>query len=82
MYRPPVDNPLPDFRDTEERAEVARIIAVLAESHPAHKAHERGMDTISMTHLVADRPDLVKALIAAYFARTDRAWKKAKHFRP
>ena len=83
MYKPPPDKaPLPDKRDEEEKAEVGRIIAALPKDHPAHDAHRRGMDTIALTHLVANYPDLVEALIRAYHAGTDRVWKRSGHFKP
>lgn len=82
MYRPPADQPLPDLRDEEERGDVDRILSVLPEGHPALEAHQRGADTIAITHLVADRPGLIEALIGAYFAARRRIWNRAAHFRP
>jgi hypothetical protein len=77
MFRPPADGPVPDVRDDEEKAEVARILCVLPEDHPAHAAHRSGADTIRLSHLVADRADLVHALVRAYMAGLDRVWKRS-----
>ena len=83
MYKPLPDKaPLPDKRDDEERTEVGRIISVLPEEHSVHEAHRRGTDTIALTRLVAERPDLVEALIRAYHAGADRVSKRAGHFKP
>jgi hypothetical protein len=43
---------------------VSRILAVLPPDHPARLAHERGIDTIRLTHMVGDAA-LVTALIEA-----------------
>jgi hypothetical protein len=77
MFQPPADGPAPDMRDAEEKAEVTRILSVLPEDHPAHAAHRCGADTISISHLVADRPQLVRALVRAYMASLDRVWKRS-----
>lgn len=56
------DPPLPDSRDAQERAAVAAILAELPPDHPARRAHDAGVDTIRLMHLVAERPDLVERL--------------------
>ena len=76
MFRPPVDRPPPDSRDEEEKADVARILAVLPPEHPARQAHERGVDTIRLTHLVDDA-DLAAALTAAFLAGWRRLRKRS-----
>jgi hypothetical protein len=81
MFRPPVDRPPRDFRDEEEKAEVARILAVLPPDHPARLAHERGIDTIRLTHMVGDAP-LVSALIETLLAGRDRIFRRSSRFRP
>ena len=82
-WRPPADEPLPDLRDAEEREAVRKIIAVLPADHPAHDAHRRGVDTITMTHIVPhDRMDLVRELIDVYFAAQGRVWARSGHFSP
>jgi len=76
-----------DYRDEQEHAEVARILSVLSEDHPARVAYATGAreasDSISLTWLVADRRDIVQALVEANMA----AWRRtmARHggyFRP
>lgn len=58
-----------DYRDEIEHAEVARILSELPEEHPVCAAYSSGAreasDSLSMTHLVADRMDLVQRLVAA-----------------
>lgn len=80
-FQPPVDRPPNDSRDGQEKAEVSRILSALPENHPARLAHERGIDTIRLTHLVGDA-QLVKELTAAYLAGWNRSWDRHKHFRP
>jgi hypothetical protein len=53
-------------RDAEEQAAVAAALSLLRSDHPARVAFENGLDTIALTHLVADRQDLVNALKKAY----------------
>ena len=77
MFRPPAHGPVPDVRDEEEKAEVTRILSVLPEDHPAHAAHRAGADTIKLSHLLTDRPQLVQSLVRAYMAGLDRVWKRS-----
>lgn len=76
-----------DYRDEIEHAEVARILADLPADHPARVAYSTGAreasDSISLTWLVAERRDIVQALVEANMA----AWRRtmARHggyFRP
>jgi hypothetical protein len=77
MFQPPADGPVPDVRDEEEKAQVTRILSVLPEDHPARAAHRCGADTIRLSHLVADRPQLVQSLVRAYMAGLDRVWNRS-----
>lgn len=79
MFRPPTDKPPPDVRDDDEKAEVARILARLPEGHPALEAFERGVDTISLTHLVGD-PELSRLLSEAYLCGWRRLLNRTRHF--
>lgn len=58
-----------DYRDELEHAEVARILSELPAEHPARVAYSTGAreaaDSISLSHLVADRHDMVQALTEA-----------------
>ncbi len=69
-----------DYRDDIEHAEVAQILAELPADHRACVAYASGAreaaDSLSLTHLVADRPDLVARLIAAYEGHSGRIWKQ------
>jgi hypothetical protein len=56
------DRPLPDSRDQEEKAAVAAALEGLPKDHPARQAHEAGLDTIRISHLVADQPAIVERL--------------------
>lgn len=81
MFRPPVHRPPPDIRDAEERADVARILAVFPADHPARTAHERGTDTITLTHMVGDA-ELSRALTEVFLAGRARLFRRSSHFRP
>ena len=69
-----------DYRDRIEHAEVAAALAELPEDHPARVAYAasavEASDSLSLTHLVADRMDLVHRLVAAYMAHQDRIWQR------
>ncbi len=76
-----------DYRDELEHAEVVRILSVLPEQHPARVAYTAGAreaaDSISLTHLVADRRDLVGALVEANLAAYRRTLAmQGGYFRP
>lgn len=68
--------------DELERATVARILAVLPDDHPARQALRAGADTVALTHLVADRPELVAALTDEILAAYRRINERAGSFRP
>jgi hypothetical protein len=61
-----------DYRDDIEHAEVAAVLSELPEDHPARIAHYSGAreasDSIQLTHLVKERPDLVQRLTKGYLA--------------
>jgi hypothetical protein len=67
---------LADYRDEIEHSEVARILSELPAEHPARVAYSTGAreaaDSISPSWLVADRRDLVQALVEANLA----AWRR------
>ena len=69
-----------DYRDEIEHAEVAQVLAELPEDHPAKIAYYSGAreaaDSLSLSHLLTDRMDLVKRLTAAYFGHNDRIWAR------
>jgi hypothetical protein len=70
-----------DLRDAEEHAAVTAALEQLPADHPARVAYLDRADTIALTHLVADRPDLVDALKEAYLA-SHRRLLRSGHFRP
>ena len=76
-----------DYRDEIEHAEVVRTLSGLPEQHPARVAYAAGAreaaDSISLTHRVADRCDLVGALIEANLAAYRRTLAmQGGYFRP
>ena len=75
-----------DYRDEVEHAEVARILPELPLEHPARVAYSTGAreaaDSTSPSWLVADRRDLVHALIDANLAAWRRTLaRQGGHFR-
>lgn len=71
-----------DTRDEQEHAEITALLASLSEDHPARVAYADGADTITMTHLVADRPELVDGLKKAYLAGYGRVLARSGGIRP
>src|SRR5947209_4006575 len=69
-----------DYRDELEHAEVARILSELPPDHPACVAHLAGAreasDSLGLSHLLAERLDLVERLVAAHLAHHDRIWAR------
>ncbi len=55
-----------DTRDPAEHVDVATILGVLPENHPARTAYARGTGTLGIMHLCADRPELVEDLKDAW----------------
>ncbi|TMC55026.1 MAG: hypothetical protein E6J20_01255 [Chloroflexi bacterium] len=74
--------PRHDLRDSEEHAAISAALEQLPTDHPARKVFAEGVDTIALTHLVADRPELVEALKEAYLAGCGRLLRSSAHFRP
>lgn len=73
----------PDIRHPEEHAAVAAALERLPPDHRARAAYAEGLDTIALTHLVADRPELVVALTEAFLAGYRRSLERwGSHFRP
>ncbi|SRR6266852_3513283 len=64
-------------RDEQANVEVADVLAELPEDHAARIAFAEGKDTITLTHLVADRKDLIARLMESYWARHDRVFNSA-----
>lgn len=76
-----------DYRDELEHAEVARILAELTAEHPARVAYEtsarEASDSISLSWLVADRCDMVRALTEANMSAYRRTLaRQGGYFRP
>ncbi len=63
-------------RDEQANAEVSAILAELRADHPVRVAFAEGKDTIALTHLLADRMDLVKRLMETYHAYDRRIYDK------
>ena len=63
-----------DYRDELEHADVAAVLSELPEDHPARVAYCEGhsSDSISLSYLIDDRPDVVKRLVDAYLAMSKR----------
>lgn len=65
-----------DYRDEIEHAEVTQVLTELPEDHPACLAYASGArgasDSLSMTHLLSDRADLVARLVVAYLGHGAR----------
>lgn len=70
-----------DTRDVGEHADVATILGVLPRDHPARETYASGPGTIKLTHLVADRPELVERLKMALLAGYRRLVAKSAGFR-
>jgi len=75
-------DPRYDTRDAEEHAAITAALEQLLADHPARLAYLDHADTIALTHLVADRPDLVEALKQAYLSGCGRLLRSSEHFRP
>jgi len=71
-----------DYRDAIEHAEVAQILAELPADHPACVAYLSGAreasDSLSMSHMLANRPDLVARLVAAYMGHHARIYANSE----
>lgn len=84
---PPEHRHRADYRDEIEHAEVTRILAELPVEHPARVAYSTGAreaaDSISLSWLVADRRDMVRALVDANMAAYGRMLsRQGAYFRP
>ena len=70
-----------DYRDEMEHEEVAAILSELPDDHIAIYAYftaaSCALDSLSMTHLLVDRMDLVDRLIDAFTAASARIWKRS-----
>jgi hypothetical protein len=75
-------DPRHDLRDAEEHAAICAALEQLPADHPVRVAYLDRVDTIALTHLVADRPELVEALKEAYLKGFGRLMRSAGHFRP
>ena len=82
-FTPPIDQRPPDMPDAEEYRVVASTLEALPAEHQARKGFAEGASTIELTHLDADRPDLVEALTEAFLAGYRRSLERwGRHFRP
>jgi hypothetical protein len=84
---PPEHRHRADYRDEEEHAEVARILSELPAEHPARIAYMTGAreasDSISLSWLVAEQLDIVRALTEANLAAYRRMLaRQGGYFRP
>ncbi len=84
---PPERRHRADYRDEIEHAAVARILSELPEQHPARVAYATGAreacDSISLSWLVADRRDMVQALVKVVLAANARIYaRQGGYFRP
>jgi hypothetical protein len=84
---PPERRHRADYRDEIEHAEVARILSELHAEHPARVADSAGVreaaDSIALTYLVANRRDMVQALVQVVLAANARIYARhGGHFRP
>lgn len=70
---------LADYADDEAHVEIAATLSELPDDHPARAKYLRGEadGIIAVTHLIADRMDLVERLKDAYFAHGRRISAKA-----
>jgi hypothetical protein len=71
----------PDIRDADEHAAIIKALDQLPSDHAARVAYSKGADTIALTHLVADRPDIVHAITEAYLAGYRRSLARWGGFR-
>ena len=71
-----------DTRDAQEHADVAAVLTVLSAEHLAREAYARGVGTLELTHLVADRVELVDGLKEAFLAGYSRLLDSSGGFRP
>jgi len=71
-----------DTRDADEHAAVTVALSNLPPDHPARRAYAEGADTVKLTHLVADRRDIIAALTEAYLAGWRRSLARWSGFRP
>jgi hypothetical protein len=73
---------LPDMRDADEHADVWAALQGLPHDHSARRAYSEGADTITLTHLVRERREIVEALTEAYLAGYRRSRARWGGFRP
>ena len=75
-----------DYRDDIEHEQVAAVLSQLPEDHPARLAYyngaREGSDSIQLSRLLGDRPELAKRLVDAHLAHSNRIWERSGHFRP
>jgi hypothetical protein len=56
------------------------VLSELLDDHPAVVAYSTGAvsDSIGLTHLLKERPDLVDRLVAAYLGHNARIWARCR----
>ena len=69
---------LADYRDEIEHAEVAAALSDLPEDHPAVRAYLTAAlaDSLALTYLLKDRPDIAQRLVTAYLGHSRRIWTR------
>ena len=67
-----------DYRDEIEHAEVAAALSGLPSEHPAAVAYSTAAvaDSLALTHLLKERPDIAQRLVAAYLGHNQRILEK------
>lgn len=71
-----------DTRDAQEHADVAAVLEELPADHPGRDAYAGSAGTLGLTHLVADRPELVERLKEAFLSGFWCMFAGAGGFRP
>lgn len=64
------------------RPSTPTILGVLPEQHAAREAYAEHVGTLELTHLVADRPELIEPLKEAWLAGYRRLLARSGGFRP
>lgn len=66
-----------DYRDDIEHAEIVAALSELPGDHPAMSYLNAGVaDSLALTYLLKDRPDIARRLAAAYLEHSRRIWTK------
>jgi len=71
-----------DIRDPRNTSRWRACSPGLPAEHPAREAYARGASTIELTHLVADRPEILEALMEIFRAGYRRLRARSGGLRP